>query len=418
MWYNETKTQKTQMKQTTINEIKFGEKIAKKNVIVLLILVAFKAVIGQITGFVVLKADAISSLTDVVALFATYIGLRMSRKNADKNFQYGYHKVETLAALAVSLLILFFGTQVLIESYHRLFVEDQTQLRFLGIISVVITIAFTVRMTKDLEVAGKRSNSVSLLNNAKEKRLDIVMQAGVLMGVMADYFQIPQVEGLVGIIISALIFKEGFESARDALFYLLDYWDDPHLVREIEKTIEGMSKVVKKVKRVRLRRAGTWIFGEVVLEVSPFADIKDVRSEMNQIEKAILKLSPYLKEFLVFTKITNPDHIRVAVPVKENHGLNTEIANTMEGSPFLLLVDLKNKKIQKITRIENTYKNKDNLAQWAGWLKKKKVDIMINAEVDSLLFYVMEHVHNIRVYPKFKNIKTVGETIKLLLIDT
>lgn len=406
------------MAKTHVENIRYGEEIAQKSFLMLLGLVIIKALAGFTTGFVVLLADAVGSLTDVVALFASYIGLRLGRRGANKSFQYGYYKVETLAALIVSLIILYLGYEVFTESFERLFIREETQLRFIGLISVVISIIFSIRMATKLEEAGKKANSPSLLSNAKEKRLDIISECAIFISVMADYFGIPYVEAVLGLIISALIFKEGIESTKESLFYLLDYWDQPEFLKKVEKTIKENSKIVTKIKKIRLRRAGTWIFGEAFLEISPFADTKDIRTDINRMENALLKLDPSFKDFIIFTLIPTPSVARVAVPIEEDKGLNSIVATHMQTAKYFAIVELKDKKFKETKVIPSAFEQKNYVVKTAKLLKDQKVDIIIDAEMDSLLYYMLQHIHHFMIYPRFPNLRTVRDTVKLLLIDT
>ncbi|HLG25976.1 MAG TPA: cation transporter, partial [Candidatus Gracilibacteria bacterium] len=91
------------------DNLSYGAKIALIGLGEFLILALIKAGVGFATGMIVLVADALASCSDMLTIFASYLGLRISKKSATKEFGYGYYKVETLAALIVSLVISYLG---------------------------------------------------------------------------------------------------------------------------------------------------------------------------------------------------------------------------------------------------------------------------------------------------------------------
>jgi predicted Fe-Mo cluster-binding NifX family protein len=239
----------------------------------------------------------------------------------------------------------------------------------------------------------------------------------VVAGIAANYFKIPYVEGLIGVAISGLILKVGFETAKESLFFLLDYFNDQKLLDRVTKLIMKKSRIVKEVKDIRMRRAGTYIFGEAFLDVNPFAQTKDIRNELKNIEEEIVKKNKYLKNFLLFVMIPHPANIKVAVPVKEDRGLESEIASTMAETNAYVFVNVKKDKI------DGSYSKafKFSMTDFEGiinFLEGEGVNVVINNDMHSLLFYHLRRLHNIEVYPNFSNVTNARNAVKLLLIDT
>jgi cation diffusion facilitator family transporter len=398
--------------------IREGEIIARNSLFVLIFVASIKAAAGFATGMVVLLADALASVTDILSLFASYIGLKLSRQGKTKGFQYGYYKVETFMALVVSVMILYLGYKIIRESINRLADPSPGQYTLIGVAAVLISIGFSLRLAGKLTRAAEKANSISLMNNAKDKKMDVVSSVAVLAGIIANHFEIPYLEGTVGILISLIILKVGLYSAKEAVFFLLDYWDDYTLLHKIKKVLLKEGDLVKRVKKIRLRRAGTFIFGEAFLEVNPFADMKDLRNDLNKLGNKIKEVNEHIRDFSLFEMIPQPKKIRVAIPIIGNRGLKSQIAEKMGAMTHYVFVDIVNKKI-KTHKVEKfTFRKKQDYIEIANLLKKKKVNILINSDLNSLLYYQLQHVHHIAIYPNFSNVDKVEDTLKLLLIDT
>lgn len=410
-------TSKTEQSQTSGESLKHGTKVALYALGEIALLALLKGIVGYTTGIVVLTADALSSFSDMLGIFASYIGLKMSQRRADKGFKYGYYKAESFAALMASALIIFLGFEVLKASGERLFILEESRDHFLALGQVAVTVLLSLHLSWYLIKTGKKINSFSLMNSGKEKRTDLISQMGILAGIAASYFKIPYLEGGIGIVLSVIILKVGLESGKEALFFLLDYFDDQELLDKVENIIMTKSKIVRKVRNIRMRRAGTYIFGEAFLEINPYVETKDIRNDLNILKVKIAEASEHLKDFSVFFEVPQTRKVRVAVPAKNDDGLKSEIALTLEETKYYIFVDVAEGKITDFYSKDFPFRQFDFIGI-TNFLKAENAKIVINNNMHSLLFYNLRRLHHILVYPHFNNIKDVENTIKLLVIDT
>lgn len=402
------------MNKTALKE---GEKVSKYAMGSLLLLGTLKLAAGLLTGMNVIIADAISTFADTLGLFASYFGLRLSRKSADKKFEYGYYKIETFAALLVSLGTIYAGYAILSKAINNIGVLKEGVHKPFAITATIIAIAFSIRLYKKLKRTGEKVNSLSLLANARDKKMDVFAGFIVLVSIVANYQQIPYVESVVTILISLLILKVGLSSTKESLFFLLDYWDNPSLVRKIRKEFRKEKDLITRVNKIRLRRAGTFIFGEAFVELNPFAGIKDLREELDLLKDKIMKLDPYIRDFPIYTHITKAENIKIAVPIESGRSLKAKVASTLKKTSAYLFARVSKGKITDYYVKKLSEKDKEPV-EFAEFLKKEKVKIIINNKLHSLIYYNLRRTHHIQIYPNLAGIKTAEEAIKLLLIDT
>jgi len=302
------------------------------------------------------------------------------------------------------------------QAVDGLFVIPDGKFHTIGFITTFIAIISSLRLARKLSDAARKTNSLSLMNNAVDKKLDIVASFAVIASILANLYQIQYIESVISMVMSIMILKVGVSSTKEALFFLLDYWDDPKLVRKIRKIILKDTAVVLSIKRIRLRRAGTFIFGEAYIEVNPFADMVDLREEIDLMTKEIQDLNPYIKDFTIFTHITKAKKIRIAVPISEGYGLNAKIAPSLKKTQAYELVDIKGHKIVKKQRkaIDLKHKKADALIEF---FKKTKANIIVDNGINSLVYYNLKRTNHVQIYPKFSNIKRVDDAVKLMMID-
>src|ERR671925_1719380 len=97
-----------------------GQRIAKISVVTLIGIGIAELVTGYISGSVVATADGIDSMSDATISFIVLLGLRIAHRPADKKFHFGYHKVESFAALMAAIGMIIIGLIMLYHSYDAL----------------------------------------------------------------------------------------------------------------------------------------------------------------------------------------------------------------------------------------------------------------------------------------------------------
>ena len=264
---------------------------------------------------------------------------------------------------------------------------------------------------------GLKTNSLSLVANARDKKMDVIVSIGVLISIIANYQNIPYVEGVVSTLIALFILKEGILSTKESVFYLLDYWNDPGLVKKIKKILKEEKKLVLDVKNLRLRRAGTFVFGEVFIELNPFAGVQDYRDEIDLLQEKIKALNPYIKDFSIFSHIPQFKAMKVAVPIQSGRSLKAKVASALADTNAYLFANIKNHKIKNFY-VKKIKKSQKRNTEFAKFLSAEKANIVIDNDINSLTYYSLRHNYQIMVYPNFSDVGTAEKTLKLLLIDT
>src|SRR5208283_5531764 len=96
------------------------EQVALNSVIASFLLAAMKLVVGIVTGSIGIISEAAHSSLDFGAVLLTYFAVRVSDKPADSEHQYGHTKVESVAALIETGVLLLTSGCIIYEAVHRL----------------------------------------------------------------------------------------------------------------------------------------------------------------------------------------------------------------------------------------------------------------------------------------------------------
>ena len=242
-----------------------------------------KLVAGLLSGSLALISEAGHGLLDTGATIITYFAVKAADKPADDEHHYGHGKIEAVAALIETGLLMGLAFFVLWEAVGRLFGEpahvEATPLAFAVLAISIIVDFFRYRA---LTKVAKEHKSDALAADALHFSSDLVSSILVMIGLAATRFGFVQGDTLAAIGVALFIAIAGFKLGRRTVDTLLDA--APAGVAERLRTLaEGVPGVVS-VDSVRVRPAGAQMFGEVVVSVArtlPLERVVAIKSKIN-----------------------------------------------------------------------------------------------------------------------------------------
>ena len=83
-------------------------------------LFVLKIVAGMISHSIAITADAFNNLSDAGSSVITLIGFKMSGQEADSDHPYGHGRIEYLAGLSVSAIILIMAAELAKSSFEKI----------------------------------------------------------------------------------------------------------------------------------------------------------------------------------------------------------------------------------------------------------------------------------------------------------
>lgn len=204
-------------------------------------LFALKYWAGIVTGSIALIADAWHTLSDSLSSIVLLLGLKVAKKPADKDHPFGHGRAELIAALIIGGILAVIGINFLIESIRRL--QDHTLVQY-GLIAKVVTIVSILAKEALAQYAfrlGRRTNTKSLIADGWHHRSDALSSVIILTGIFlgGDWWWI---DGVLGIIVSLLIFYATYEIFSGSVHKLLGEKPDEKTFRKIKEITYRVSK--------------------------------------------------------------------------------------------------------------------------------------------------------------------------------
>ena len=93
----------------------WGTLVSVIGIIANILLFAGKFAVGTLFGAVSISADAINNLSDAGSQLISLVSFRISAKPADRRHPFGHARIEYVASMAVSFVILVVGIDLLRE---------------------------------------------------------------------------------------------------------------------------------------------------------------------------------------------------------------------------------------------------------------------------------------------------------------
>ena len=222
----------------------YGTLAGITGIILNLLLFAGKLAAGLLAGAISVTADAFNNLTDAASSVVTLVGFRLAGQKPDADHPFGHGRIEYLAGLAVSLIILLVGVELGKSSIQKIIHPEETQLSLLTAGILIVSVLVKLWMSWFNRGLGRRINSETLKAAATDSRSDAISTAAVLVGLVISRLTSLPLDGWIGVLVALLILKAGFEAAKSTLDPLLGQAADPQVVKEIEDLILSHAQII------------------------------------------------------------------------------------------------------------------------------------------------------------------------------
>ena len=192
---------------------------------------------GVITSSVAVTADAFNNLSDAASSLVTLVGFRLAGQKADDDHPFGHGRIEYLAGLAVSVAILLVGVELAKSAVGKILHPEAVSFSPLSAGILAASILVKLWMYVFNRTLSRRIESAAMAATAADSLSDCVATSAVLLGLLVGHFADLSIDGWVGVVVAAFVFKTGWEAAKDTISLLLGQPPDPALVSGIRETV-------------------------------------------------------------------------------------------------------------------------------------------------------------------------------------
>lgn len=204
-------------------------------IILNIILVAGKLTVGIIAGSVAIIADAINNFSDAASSVITLAGFKLAGQKPDKEHPFGHGRIEYVAGLIVSVLIIFMGFELAWSSIEKIITPEAAEFSYtaMGVLIAAILVKFWLFYFN--RKIAKRINSPSIAATASDSISDVIATGVVLVALIAGQYTTFPIDGVAGVIVAIFIFKAGWGAVKTTQAPLLGRPMSKELADAIDK---------------------------------------------------------------------------------------------------------------------------------------------------------------------------------------
>jgi len=234
-----------------------------------------------------LIADGLHSLSDLASDAMVFVAAKHASEEADEEHPYGHARFETIATVALAVLLVIVGLGIAYDAIVSLVTDEVISKPDLFTLWIA---GFSILSNEGLyhytKLVGTRIRSKLLLANAWHHRSDAVSSIVVLIGIAGTQLNMPKLDAYAAIVVAVMIARIGFKLGYDSVQELVDASLEPELVDKIRQKIlshEG----VRELHMLRTRRLGHHAHVDVHILVAPRLSVSEGHHISETVEKML-----------------------------------------------------------------------------------------------------------------------------------
>lgn len=208
------------------------------------ILFGMKLATGLMINSIAFIGDAFNNLMDAASSVVTMIGFKLASKPADEEHPFGHGRLEYIAGLIVSFLIILVGYELFKSSLDRIIHPVQVNFSWPAFLIVIFAISIKCWLFFFNRLLSKTINSKALKAVSFDSLSDMIATGCIGLSLIASLFTTIPLDGYVGIIVSLLIMYSGISLTKETISPLLGEVPERELIGKISQRILSYEKVV------------------------------------------------------------------------------------------------------------------------------------------------------------------------------
>jgi cation diffusion facilitator family transporter len=227
--------------------IQYGMLAGGFSILVSSCLFTVKMILGLLSGSISIVADAFHLLSHLASSIILVVSFWVTSRPATAKTPFGHGRMEHVAPLIMSVFLLVSGIQIGERSVHQL-LEPQP-IHYWPALPWILaaTILLKEWVGQFVHFLGKRVDSRAILANAFHHRIEAVISLTVIGGLVAGKrFHLPEIDGLIGVLVSFWLLYLGYDHGREAIIPILGKAPSKEMtnkIRKIAKSVNGIEDV-------------------------------------------------------------------------------------------------------------------------------------------------------------------------------
>lgn len=356
----------------------YGTMVSITGMILNILLFAAKFTVGSLFGSVSITADAVNNLSDAGSQMISLISFRISAKPADREHPFGHARIEYVASMIVSFLILLIGIELMKESVSKILSPELPERSWVavGVLGGSVLVKLWIGLFN--RKIGKRIDSAVMRATAADSLSDAISTTAVLISTLI-LLLFPSLnvnlDAYMGVIVAVMILAAGVKILNETKNSILGEAPSDEIIKQITDLVESTPGALG-IHDLTVHNYGPGhVIAALHVEVDGKVDVFESHDMIDNIEQALrreynIEATIHMDPIVTDDELINALRRRVEATVKEiDPGLRIHDFRFVAGAThsnliFDLLVpfevklsndDIRRAVADKISRIDPSY---------------------------------------------------------------
>ena len=290
---------------------KYGVLSSVVGIVCNILLFGVKFLIGSLANSISIISDGFNNLSDCASCFVTLFGYKLAAKPADKDHPFGHGRIEYLTSLVIAVAIMLVGFELFKSSVNAIINPSDVSFSVIALTTLIISILIKIWMGFFNRKMGNKIDSDVMRATAADSFSDVFATIATVIALVASIFTSAPVDGVMGIIVSILIFKAGYEIIKETVDKLLGGPADEALVNAIKEIVDDTPVALGMHDLIIHSYGPGYNIGSFHIEIDSNCDIMEVHDKIDDLERFIYDKLGVLITIHMDPVETNNEHVKM-----------------------------------------------------------------------------------------------------------
>ena len=267
-----------------------------------------KFAVGLVAHSVSVMADAFNNLSDAGSSIISFVGVKMAEKPADEDHPFGHGRIEYIAALVVSFIVLEVGFTFFKDSLGKIRTPQEINFRMISVVILLLSIGVKLWLGLFNRKLGEKIDSKVMKAVFADSMGDVLATASTVVSLVLFSLTGINVDGIVGVGVALVVMWAGVGIAKDTLEPLIGEAVDPEVYQKIKHFVEKYDGIEGTHDLIVHNYGPNRSMASIHAEVPNNVDIETSHEVIDRIERdAVEELGIFLVVHMDPIETKNPE---------------------------------------------------------------------------------------------------------------
>ena len=211
------------------------------------------------------------------------LGIKLSSKKPDKEHPFGHGRIEYIAALIVSFLVLEVGFTFLKDSVSKIRTPETLNFQLISVVILILSIG--VKLWLGVFKLGKKIDSKVMMAVFTDSMGDVITTSATILSLVIFRLTGLNIDGIVGIGVALVVMWAGVGIAKDTLEPLIGEAIDPEEYDKVKHFVERYQGIEGTHDLIIHNYGPNQSMASIHAEVPNDADIEEAHELIDRIER-------------------------------------------------------------------------------------------------------------------------------------